>query len=113
MGLAKKSSRGRTACGCGSANWMQSSAPSVGTAHREKAARLGPETGQSQAEHHHPIRLFAGSGMPEGVWRRVLKRFGPARVVEFFASSEGNAVLVNLTGEKVGCPEAVILSANS
>jgi putative long chain acyl-CoA synthase len=40
--------------------------------------------------------------MPKGLWRRVVKRFAPATVVEFFASTEGNAVLVNLTGEKVG-----------
>ncbi len=53
-------------------------------------------------EQQHPIRLFAGSGMPEGVWRRVESRLAPARVVEFFASSEGNAVLVNLSGDKTG-----------
>ena len=54
------------------------------------------------AEHHHPIRLFAGSGMPKGIWKRVADRFHPARVVEFYASTEGNAVLVNLTGRKAG-----------
>jgi putative long chain acyl-CoA synthase len=58
-----------------------------------------PETDQ---ERHHSIRLFAGSGMPKGLWHRVVDRFAPATVVEFFASTEGNAVLVNLTGEKVG-----------
>jgi putative long chain acyl-CoA synthase len=58
-----------------------------------------PETHQ---ERHHSIRIFAGSGMPKGLWRRVVARFAPATVVEFFASTEGNAVLVNLTGEKVG-----------
>jgi len=58
-----------------------------------------PET---QQERYHSIRLFAGSGMPKGLWRRVVDRFAPATVVEFFASTEGNAVLVNLTGEKVG-----------
>jgi putative long chain acyl-CoA synthase len=58
-----------------------------------------PETHQ---ERHHSIRIFAGSGMPKGLWRRVVERFAPATVVEFFASTEGNAVLVNLTGEKVG-----------
>jgi putative long chain acyl-CoA synthase len=57
---------------------------------------------ESQQEHHHSIRLFAGSGMPKGLWRRVVDRFAPATVVEFFASTEGNAVLVNLTGEKIG-----------
>ena len=55
-----------------------------------------------QQERYHSIRLFAGSGMPKGLWRRVVDRFAPATVVEFFASTEGNAVLVNLTGEKVG-----------
>jgi putative long chain acyl-CoA synthase len=40
--------------------------------------------------------------MPKGLWRRVVERFAPATVVEFFASTEGNAVLVNLTGEKIG-----------
>ncbi len=53
-------------------------------------------------ERHHPIRLFAGSGMPKSLWKRLTRRFKPARVVEFFASTEGNAVLVNVTGEKIG-----------
>ncbi len=57
---------------------------------------------RSSQERHHSIRLFAGSGMPKGVWSRVVDRFHPADVVEFFASTEGNAVLVNLTGEKIG-----------
>lgn len=53
-------------------------------------------------ERHHSIRLFAGSGMPRSIWRRIQQRFAPADVVEFFASTEGNAVLVNLSGKKVG-----------
>ncbi|MEY2472608.1 MAG: putative long chain acyl-CoA synthase [Actinomycetota bacterium] len=53
-------------------------------------------------ERDHPIRLFIGSGMPSGLWRRVLERFAPAKVVEFYASTEGEAVLVNLGGQKVG-----------
>ncbi len=57
---------------------------------------------RTQQERHHAIRLFAGSGMPKGLWRRVVERFGPVDIVEFFASTEGNAVLVNLTGKKVG-----------
>ncbi len=55
------------------------------------------------AEYHHPVRLFIGAGMPRGLWRRVAKRFAPARVLEFYASTEGEAILVNLTGEKPGC----------
>ncbi len=53
-------------------------------------------------ERHHPVRLFIGSGMPRGLWRRVAERFAPASVLEFYASTEGDAVLVNLTGSKPG-----------
>ena len=53
-------------------------------------------------ELHHPVRLFIGSGMPRGLWRRVTRRFAPAGVLEFYAPTEGDAVLVNLTGAKPG-----------
>jgi putative long chain acyl-CoA synthase len=55
------------------------------------------------AERHHPVRLFIGAGMPRGLWRRVARRFAPATVLEFYASTEGEAILVNLSGEKPGC----------
>jgi putative long chain acyl-CoA synthase len=54
------------------------------------------------AERHHAVRLFIGSGMPRGLWRRVERRFKPARVVEFYASTEAGAILVNLSGAKPG-----------
>ncbi len=54
------------------------------------------------AERHHPVRLFVGSGMPAGLWHRVLDRFAPAGVLEFYASTEGEAVLGNTSGRKVG-----------
>ncbi len=38
---------------------------------------------------NHPVRLFIGSGMPTGLWRRVVDIFGPAHVVEFFATTDG------------------------
>jgi putative long chain acyl-CoA synthase len=53
-------------------------------------------------ERHHAIRLFIGSGMPRGLWRRVEDRFRPARVLEFYASTEAGAILVNLSGSKPG-----------
>jgi putative long chain acyl-CoA synthase len=53
-------------------------------------------------ERHHPLRLFIGSGMPRGLWRRVQERFAPARVLEFYASTETGAILVNLRGAKAG-----------
>jgi len=56
----------------------------------------------SAADKKHPVRLFAGSGMRADVWRRVLDRFGPVGVLEFYASTEGTAVLANADGRKVG-----------
>ncbi|WP_441346822.1 acyl-CoA synthetase [Rhodococcus sp. W8901] len=53
-------------------------------------------------EHGHPVRLFIGSGMPPGLWRRTTERFAPAQVLEFYASTEGDVVLVNVSGAKVG-----------
>ncbi len=51
---------------------------------------------------NHPVRLFIGSGMPTGLWERVLDAFTPARVVEFFATTDGQAVLANVSGAKIG-----------
>jgi putative long chain acyl-CoA synthase len=53
-------------------------------------------------ERHHPVRLFIGSGMPRGLWRRVEERFAPARVLEFYASTEAGAILINLRDAKSG-----------
>ncbi len=50
----------------------------------------------------HPVRLFIGSGMPTGLWKRVIDVFAPAHVVEFFATSDGQAVLGNVSGVKIG-----------
>lgn len=55
-----------------------------------------------RTERHHPVRLFIGSGMPRGLWRRVEERFAPARVLEFYTSTEGEAVLVNVADSKPG-----------
>ena len=53
-------------------------------------------------EQHHPIRMFMGSGMPRNLWRRVNHRFRGTKVLEFYASAEGEAILANLTGRAVG-----------
>lgn len=53
-------------------------------------------------ERHHPVRLFVGSGMPRSLWRRVSSRFAPATVLDFWATSEGEAVLVNIDPTKPG-----------
>ena len=51
---------------------------------------------------NHPVRLFIGSGMPTGLWKRVVEVFEPAHVVEFFATTDGQAVLANVSGAKIG-----------
>ncbi len=51
---------------------------------------------------NHPVRLFIGSGMPTGLWERVVDVFAPAHIVEFFATTDGQAVLANVSGAKVG-----------
>ena len=51
---------------------------------------------------NNPIRLFMGSGMPTGLWERILEVFAPAKIVEFFATSDGQAVLANVAGVKIG-----------
>ena len=51
---------------------------------------------------NHPVRLFIGSGMPTGLWQRVVDAFAPAHVVEFFATTDGQAVLANVSGVKIG-----------
>ena len=57
---------------------------------------------QHPNEPHHAIRLFMGSGMPPNLWKRVSARFSPARVLEFYASAEGDEILANVDGVKVG-----------
>src|SRR3954471_17929241 len=53
-------------------------------------------------ERGHPVRVFLGSGMPRGLWRRVEERFAPARVLEFWASTETGAILANVSSAKRG-----------
>jgi putative long chain acyl-CoA synthase len=55
-----------------------------------------------ELQNHHPIRLFIGAGMPIGLWHKVADRFAPARVLEFYASTEGDALLANVAGTKTG-----------
>jgi putative long chain acyl-CoA synthase len=54
------------------------------------------------AERDHVIRLFIGSGLPRGLWRRTTERFAPAGVLEFWGSAERGAILANVSGVKVG-----------
>ncbi|HEX3762017.1 MAG TPA: alpha/beta fold hydrolase [Kofleriaceae bacterium] len=53
-------------------------------------------------ENNNPVRLFAGSGLRAGVWRRLVDRFGPVGVLEMYASTEAHIVLANARGKKLG-----------
>lgn len=56
----------------------------------------------SPLERGHAVRLFVGNGLRPEVWQALLTRFGPVSVLEFYAATEGNVVMTNLTGEKIG-----------
>ncbi len=44
----------------------------------------------------HRVRLIAGNGLRPEIWGDFTRRFGIARVCEFYASSEGNAAFINV-----------------
>ena len=44
----------------------------------------------------HNVRLIAGNGLRPEIWNEFTKRFGIARVCEFYASSEGNTAFINI-----------------
>ena len=46
----------------------------------------------------HRVRLAVGNGLSAEVWRPFLERFAVPRVLEFYASTEGNVSLANLEG---------------
>ncbi len=45
-------------------------------------------------EHH--VRVIAGNGLRPAIWDEFTKRFGIARVCEFYAASEGNTAFLNV-----------------
>ena len=47
------------------------------------------------------LRLAIGNGLSREVWRSLLDRLGPLRILEFYASTEGNVWLYNVEG-KIG-----------
>jgi fatty-acyl-CoA synthase len=49
-------------------------------------------------ERAHRLRIVSGNGLRPEVWTAFTDRFGIPRVFEWYASTEGNAVLLNLDG---------------
>lgn len=72
---------------------------------------------RSPAQSNHPLRMLAGSGMRRELWQALVERFGPLEIREFYASTEGNLVLANITGKPgalgrplPGCDELAIVA---
>jgi fatty-acyl-CoA synthase len=53
------------------------------------------------AERLHRVRIAIGNGLSQEAWQPFIDRFGPLRILEFYASTEGNVWLYNLEG-KIG-----------
>ena len=53
------------------------------------------------AEKANGLRIAIGNGLSQDVWRAFVDRFGPLRILEFYASTEGNVWLYNVEG-KIG-----------
>jgi fatty-acyl-CoA synthase len=46
-------------------------------------------------EHEHAIRICCGNGLRPDIWQPFKDRFGIAHIREFYAATEGNAILFN------------------
>ena len=53
-------------------------------------------------DNRHSLRLFMGNGLQKNVWVELQSRFKPDKIIEFYESTEGNVILVNLNGKKIG-----------
>lgn len=70
--------------------------------HSGEMCRLLVNDPGADREQYNPVRLFVGSGMRAHVWERVQELFHPDRIIEFYASTEGNAVFANVDGIRPG-----------
>lgn len=50
-------------------------------------------------ENSHRLRLACGNGLRPDIWREFQARFSISRILEFYAATESNAVLLNLDGK--------------
>lgn len=48
------------------------------------------------------VRLFMGSGLTSGLWTEIREALPKAKVLEFFATADGSAILANVDGNKIG-----------
>jgi fatty-acyl-CoA synthase len=57
----------------------------------------------SPRDRDHRVRVFMGAGLTAGVWRELQARFGVARVLEGWSSTEANTSLINVDGRVGSC----------
>lgn len=53
---------------------------------------------RKRADRDHSIKSICGNGLRPDIWESFQERFGIERVAEFYASTEGNVVTMNLGG---------------
>jgi fatty-acyl-CoA synthase len=51
---------------------------------------------EKPTDRKHRVRVIAGNGLRPAIWDEFTKRFGIARVCEFYAASEGNTAFLNV-----------------
>lgn len=51
---------------------------------------------ESPLDRQHKVRVISGNGLRPDIWRSFKERFGIQRVAEFYGSTEGNAITVNV-----------------
>lgn len=56
-------------------------------------------TAPDEYERGHRIRVAVGQGLQTDIWTQLQARFGIPRIVEMYASTEGNVATLNLSGE--------------
>jgi fatty-acyl-CoA synthase len=57
----------------------------------------------SPADRDHRIRVMMGAGLGSDIWRVFQERFGIARILEGWSSTEANTSLINLDGRVGSC----------
>ena len=53
----------------------------------------------SDRDRGHRVRVIVGQGLQTDVWTALQARFGLSRIVDLYASTEGNIATINLNGE--------------
>ncbi|GAC55992.1 putative fatty-acid--CoA ligase [Gordonia hirsuta DSM 44140 = NBRC 16056] len=59
------------------------------------------------------VRLFMGSGLPTGLWADIHRELPRSKVLEFFATADGSAILANIDGTKIGAMGRPLPETNS